>query len=377
MTQDFEQARYSTHEKLVGKLDELSQGKDIKSLESFAKAYLGMYLDLDKSLLPDERVRLLADDDILDSIWAGFDAILHDQPLSSPEDIGRMYARDQRMPQGYIALAAMDRQIRLFAGELAEMDIDEQMLESLICFHYVDRNELQNQWMDYALQQRARLFSVALLRFWAAIQEAGVERYPGFREVLHKEEFQRVLQYLALPTLQTIRHVHKKLLPTLLLAAFKCVPHPELLITCRQRLVEDKHMRVTQHVYWLSSAYLLAADEFEETLADYIGRTREKAVPMLNFLELILRNNATIGLTVSADILARVLTILAPKFRPVRDQFGRLDDNVAKIAWLFDLLGQDSSDHARQAVRRLRRVRVMRLYSEFLDEVEKTHRESR
>jgi len=42
MTQDFEQARYSTHEKLVDKLDELSQGKDIKSLESFAKAYLGM-----------------------------------------------------------------------------------------------------------------------------------------------------------------------------------------------------------------------------------------------------------------------------------------------------------------------------------------------
>jgi len=375
MTQDFEQARYSTHEKLVGRLEGLRQGKDVKSLESFAKAYLGMYLDLDKSLLPDERVRLLADDDILDSIWVGFEAILYSQPLSSPEDIGRMYASDQRMPQGYIALAAMDRQIRQSAVGLADMDIDEKVLESLICFQYVDRNELQNLWMDYAVQQRARQFSVALLRFWAAIQDAGVERYPGFREVLQKEAFQQVLQHLALPALQTIRRIHKKLLPALLLAAFKWVPHPDLLIACRQRLAEGGHMPVVQHVYWLSSAYLLAPQEFAEPLTDYIGRTREKAVPMLNFLELILKNNAVIGLTISPDILARLLTILAPKFRPVHDQFGRLDDNVAKIAWLFDLLGQDSSDQSRQAVRRLRKIRVMRLYSRFLDEVERKQRE--
>jgi hypothetical protein len=271
----------------------------------------------------------------------------------------------------------MDRQIRQFSGDLAAMDIDEQVLESLICFHYVDRNELPNQWMDYAAQQRAPLYSVALLRFWTAIQEAGVERYPGFREVLYKEEFQQVLQHLALPALLNIRRIHKKLLPSLLLSAFKCVPHPHLLDACRQRLAEDKSMRVVHHVYWLCSAYLLAPQEFEGLLADYVGRTREKAVPMLNFIELILRNNASIGLTVSADMLASLLTMLAPKFRPVHDQFGRVDDNVEKIAWLFDLLGQDGSDCARQAVKRLRKIRVMRVYSEFLDKVEKTHLETR
>ena len=373
MSQDFEQARYATHEKLADRLDELGQGQDIKSLESFAKAYLGMYLDLDKSMEPDERVHLLADDAVIDSIWAGFDSVLQTQSLASPEAIGKHFANDQRMPEGYIALAAMDRRIRLFPGELSEMEIDEQILESLICFHYVDRNELQNQWLDYVVQQRAGLFSATMLRFWQSIQGAGVERYPGFRDILYKDEYHQVLQHLVLPTLQTIQRIHKKLLPALLLSAFECVPHAELLSTCEQRLDDVKSMRVAHHVYWLCSAYLLAPEKFEDILHDYVGRTREKAVPMLNYIEHIIRNRQATGLNINADILATLLSMLAPRFRPVRDQFGRLDDNVAKIAWLFDLLARDNSEMARQAVKRLRRIRVMRLHAEFLDQVEASH----
>lgn len=374
MSQDFEQARNSTHEKLAGKLHELSQGEDIKSLASFAKAYLGMYLDLDKSLLPDERVRLLADDDILDSIWAGFDTVLYDPHLSTPEVIGRMYANEQRMAQGYIALAAMDRQIRQFHGDLTTLRIDERVLESLICFHYVDRNELPVQWMAYAVQQCAPLYAVALLRFWKAIQAAGIERYPGFREVLYKEKFQQVLKHLALPALQNMRRIQKKLLPPLLLSAFKYVAHADLLAACRQRLANDHDMQVVHHVYWISSAYLLAPQEFEGALADYVGRTREKALPMLNFIEMILKNNDSIGLAISADTLACLLMLLAPKFRPDRDQFGRLDDNVEKITWLFNLLGEDRSETAHLAVERLRKVRVMRLYSAYIDKADQSHR---
>lgn len=375
MSQDFEQARSVTHEKLVDRLDDLGEGKDIKSLESFAKAYLGMYLDLDKSLAPEERVHLLADDDVIESIWSGFDTVLLSKKLATPEAIGRKYASDQRLPQGYIALAAIDRRIRNQSVDLPEMDIDDQLLESLICFHYVDRNELQNQWLEYAVRDRAALFSDAMLRFWRAIQAAGVERYPGFRDILYKEDYQQVLAHLVLPTLQSIERIHKKLLPALLLAAFRSVSHSELLAVCRLRLNQDEDMRVAHHVYWLCSAYLLAPNEYMQVLFDYVGRTREKAVPMLNFIELMLRNRQSAALHITADMLADLLAMLAPRFRPVRDQFGRFDDNVAKIAWLFELLGQDKSDSARQALQRLRAIRVMRLHSELLDRVEQAHRQ--
>jgi len=369
MSQDFKQARFSTHEKLAGKLDELARGQDIKSLESFAKAYLGMYLDIDSELLPAERVSLLADDDILDSIWSGFHHVLYHQALLSPEDIGCLYAEDERMAQGYIALAAIDREIESSHGKWAEL-LPDDLLESLICFHYVDKNELKNQWMDYAVQQRPQVFSMALLRFWQSIQNCGVERYPGFREIIQKQELQPVLKNLVLPVLQNVRHINKKLLPALLLSAFEYVPHADLLRTCQRRLEGEAYMSVKHHVYWLSSAFLLEPDQYRDTLFEYVGRTREKALPMLNFLESVIKKGQASQVAISASMLADLLYMIAPKFRPGRDQFGRMDDNVQKIIWLFDLLGQDSSTEGRQAIRRLRQIRVMRRYSHYLDRAE-------
>ena len=370
MSQDFEQARVSTHEKLVDRLDQLAEGKDIKSLESFAKAYLGIYLDLDKAMLPEQRVRLLADDDILDSIWSGFDAVLNSNALPTPEAIGCKYAEDERVPEGYIALAAMDRQIRSRDDDVADVKVDDEVVESLVCFHYLDRNELHNRWIDFIARQRAELFSEALLRFWSAIQDCGVERFPGFREVLTKEEFDQVLPQLVLPVLRSMRRINKKFLPLLLLSGFRYVAHDKLLHVCSMRLDSDDYMPVVHRLYWLGAAYLLAPEQYETILFDYVGRTREKALPLLGFIEAVIRAGENTGLVISADMLANLLHMIAPKFRPGRDQFGRLDDNVQKIVWLFEQLGRDNSQQARRAVQRLRRIRVMRLYSDYLDRAE-------
>jgi len=372
MSQDFKQARFSTHEKLVGKLKSLSHGDDIKSLASFAKAYLGMYLDIDSELSPVERVSLLVDEDILDSIWAGFDAVLHGEDILSPEEIGRLFVKDERSSQGYIVLAAIDKVIADHSGKLEEVLTEDRLLESLVCFHYVDRNDLKNQWLDHLVQHRPQLVSSALLRFWQSISASGVERYPGFREILQKAEFSSVLKNIALPVLKNIPHLNRKLLPVLLQSAFQYVPHRDLFQACQFRLADDADMSVRQHVYWLGSAYLLAPVEYEAVLFDYVGRTREKALPLLNFVEQIIKNRKDCQLEVSANMLASLLYMIAPKFRPGRDRFGRLDDNVLKIVWLFNLLGQYADADGRQAILRLRKIRVMRLYSEFLDMAEQT-----
>jgi hypothetical protein len=377
MTAEFEQARFDTEQKLAGKLDELADGSDIKSLESFAKAYLGMYLDIDKHLPPDERVALLAKEHILGSIWSGFAAVLHNHELLTPEEIGCQYAKDERMAQGYIALAAIDREIRQHDGDLGDLLTDDDKLESLICFHYVDRNELKDQWMDYLASQRPQLFSTALLRLWQAIQDCGVERYPGFREILQKKEFSAVLENLALPVLKTVKHINKKLLPLLLMSAFENVSHEELLKTCQARLNNAEFMTIVHHVYWLGSAYLLSPKQYEAEITAYIGRTREKALPLLNFLESVIKNKAVTKVNIDSGMLASLLAMIAPRFRPGRDQFGRLDDNVQKIVWLFDLLGQDGSEEGRQAIKKLKGIRVMRLYSDFLEKAEKDQQRQR
>ncbi len=101
------------------------------------------------------------------------------------------------------------------------------------------------------------------------------------------------------------------------------------------------------------------------------------AVTPPNFVEMVIKKRQVCHVNVSANMLASLLYMIAPKFRPGRDQFGRLDDNVQKIVWLFELLGQDSSVEGRQAIQRLRQIRVMRLYSESLDRAEQAQAEDR
>ena len=364
---DYEKARSSTHEKLSGRLGDLACGKDLKSLQSFAKAYLGMYLDLDKALEPDQRVSLLADENDINSIWSGFDALLC-KPMPTPEQIGAVYANNERMAEGYVILAALDRHFRRHDNPLDKLS-DEQF-EALVCFNYANRNELERPWIIECVALRAGAYADALLRFWRQLPFSRNNNLPGFRQVLQDVSYRPVLEQLVLPVLVSFPHINKKSLKLLLLHAVQIIPLPALLDVCREHIEDTNDMPVVNHVYWLTMAYILAPQQHQQLIMDYVGRTREKALPMLAFIESLIDQDEQKRLGLDAAMIAHFIHMIAPRFRPTRDQFGRLDDNVQKIERLFKLLGQDKSTEARQAVLELRQVRVLRVYSDFIDQVE-------
>jgi len=363
MSIDYELTRSTTHDRLVGQLEHLSQGHDTKSLASFAKAYLGMYLDLEKSISPDERVKLLADEDIIDSIWHGFDYLLHNPPEITPQIIASAYVEEARLDIGYILLAALDREIR---QQNKVPELDDGLMATMICFYYVNRNELENRWVGYYAKTHSKLFADTLVEFWQAIEKLGSNQKPGFREILYKPEYIRILQDITLPVMRVFAHIKKYFLKNLLLAAFQYISLDDLLQVCKEHIENETDMPVVNRVYWLSTAYLLSPATYKDELFDYVGRTREKALPMLDFIEALLNRDVEQRFALSADMLADLLYMIAPKFRPVRDQFGNLDDNVEKIVRLCILLREDKSTAAQQAISRLKKIRVMRLYSEFL-----------
>ncbi|NOY67065.1 MAG: hypothetical protein GXP13_06610, partial [Gammaproteobacteria bacterium] len=197
------------------------------------------------------------------------------------------------------------------------------------------------------------------------LEESGSEKKPGFREILYKPEYDLILQAIVLPVLRVFPHLNKYFLRNLLYAAFRYSSLSELLCICQQHIDLEKNMPVANRVYWLSTAYLLSPEEHETILFDYVGRTREKALPLLDYVDALMSSGDQ-RLNITSDMLANLIYMVAPKFKPVRDKFGNLDDNVQKIIRLFDALHSDKSTSARQAISKLRKIRVMRLYSDYL-----------
>jgi len=361
MSVDYEQTRSSTHEKLAGHLEDLSHGRDIKSLASFAKAYLCMYLDLDKNISPDERVALLADEELLGYIWSGFSFVLSQPCEISPENIARAYIDGERLDVGYILLAAFDREIR---NNQNIPESNDRQMAAMICFYYVNRNELDNLWVTHYAESNSVLFADTLIAFWRMLEKQGSRKKPGLREILYKQEYNLILQEMLLPALSAFPDINKYFLRRLLQLSFNNVSLSALLDICRLHL-EKNNMPAANQLYWLSTAYLLSPHEYEGVLFERVGRTREKALPLLDYIDVVLSDNAH-RFTLTADMLANLLHMIAPKFRPVEDRFGRYDDNVQKVIRLFDLLRNDESNEAKLAIVKLKKIRVMRLYSDYL-----------
>jgi hypothetical protein len=362
---DYEKTRIITEEKLAGRLEGLRSGENVPALESFAKAYLGMYLDIDKSLSPEERVCLLANADICENIFLGFQAVLEDGKLPDPESIGSALAAGERYPIGYIALAGMDMLARESLDEM--LKLPESTLRAALCFHLANPTELENSWFNHLMKQRPDLATGSLREFWSQIMEHGSRHVPGLQTALRNSGMLPVMEKLLIPVLQHWEILDKKMLMNLLISAFRYTDRAALLDVCRNALEHADDIPVVQHVYWLASAYLLAPGEYHDEIFEYVGRTREKAVPMLKFILPILDDENTPGIRISAKTLAHILHMLAPKFRPKRDQFGNLDDSVQMIIWLFERLGREKNQEGREAVEYLRKIRVMRIYSEYLD----------
>lgn len=364
MPVDFESTRIATHEKLEGHLEDLKYGRDIKSLVSFAKAYLGMYLDLEKNIAPDERVKLLADDEVTENIWQGFAFLLNRSHDISPATIAQAYVDDVRLDMGYILLAALDRETRM-QGRMP--DLDDRFRAIMICFYYINRHELDNPWIKDCAKTHAPLFASTLIELWQAMESHGSRKKPGFREILYKTEYEQILKALTLPVMREFAHLNKYFLRSLLLSAFRYASLDELLRVCNDHIENEKGMPVVNQVYWSCTAYLLAPEKNEVTLFEYVGRTREKALPMLDYVEALLKQTGKRRFVLTAGMLANLLYMIAPKFRPVRDQFGNLDDNVEKIIWLFGLLREEKSDEAKRAIDKLKKIRVMRRYSGYME----------
>ena len=106
---DFAATRRATDEQLAARIAAIRQGQDIDALVPFAKAYLGLFREIDPALAPATRLLMVASPEVADAVLTGFDRVLRRSDIAPPCDIVAAGDRAYCEAFGYVMLAGMDR----------------------------------------------------------------------------------------------------------------------------------------------------------------------------------------------------------------------------------------------------------------------------
>ncbi len=368
---DFDKIRHSTDARLAGREEALRAGDDVAALESFAKAYLGMFLEIDDDVPPPARIALLASEPYASAVVEGFEAALDRPDLPSPAEIGRSLAQERRFALGYVVLAGVERKAAQDPERVLELA--DGVLGTALCFHFANAATHEHPWVDVVIHRRPDLAAPALHAFWSELVPATVEHLPGLNRVLRDPDARQVLRANLMPLLRAWQGCRHHVLRSLLVAALHHADHAELLQAAEAAL-GDSELELRKRADWMALAFVLDPERYGPALEDYAGRSREKILRLLDFIVPALREGSA---DLPAAWLARLLRIAAPIFRRNEPSTGGLDAVSTQVLWLFDRLGDDASDEAVQAVAQLRKVRVMRIYRDVLDKVAARQDEAR
>lgn len=359
---EHEITRIENDRNLLPQLSAIASGKDIESLERFAKAYLGMYLDIDNNIPPNDRIMILANAELATAIRAGFEAVLRREEFPTEIEIANAMVDEQPIAIGYILLAALD----LFADD-PHYSIDtlsDKTVRPALCFHYAAKTELQDRWFSQILQHRQDDVAQALTAFWQQLIVRDCDHLPGLYHIIQQQQFDAISQRVVLPVLTSLQHCRKKVLRDLLHAALRVCDLAALANLCETALENWNRADPSRYILWLSTAYLLAPSDYAMSLADYCGHSKEKLLPLLDFCVLVLHSDEQQRLHLSAEAYAQLLRIIATKFAPQLDRYGNLSDITQKVMYLFYRLS--TASNATAAINDLVKVRVMKLYKEIL-----------
>ena len=364
--------REENDKRLANQHDALSRAESLALLEPFAKAYLGLFLEIDSSFSPEQRIRFIAGDALANAVIQGLTAVVTQPAVANIYDIGKKMAGAERLEVGYVVLVSMDLFLRQHqTPDEAFAKISPEMLSTALCFHYANSSEFRNVWVDNLIKYNPSLVTSTLQQFWQAQMDNGVRYLPGLGDLLKTDNGQQLVGHIILPILSGWAGYKKKTLNILLAIALRHADATKLLPVIEHILETEKALKPRMRIIWLTSAFILAPDKYWQTMVDYTYRSKEKLLPLLDFTVALLDE-----ITLELNTLTKIIRLIAPKFPPHIDDFGALAANPQKTLRLFYEMANREKSISEQ-IKWLRSARVMKIVSPILDEIENLNRQKR
>lgn len=368
----FEQARKENDERLLGQLDTLRNGADIQVLEPFARAYLGMFYEIEDAIASADKVAMLANQEVSEAVLSGFIATLERDDIPTPYEIGEQLAKHESSPTGYVVLAGLDRLVQTEPEKVEQLP--QSTLQSAICFHFANQTDHKDEWFDSLLSDTS-ISAPALNGFWQGLINNGAQMLPGLRIIMAEARYADLSREVLLPVLIHWKNCKLKTFKELVFAALRYVEHDELLQAARDLLNDENGIKdETRRLYWLSIAFLLSPEEFAQHMANFIGREKQKVLPLLDFMMRVGATDADTGVEFTPMMDAQLLRIIAPIFPPQEHSYGHLggiDVNSRNVMRLFHKLATTPHPGASEALKWLSNVRVMKIYKPVIKHAER------
>ena len=366
--QNFEQIRARNDASLMPEIGSVRAGTAVHALEQFARAYLGLFMNIDVDLTPVERVAMLANPELVEAVLDGFHAVAIRVPLPDAAEIAAARARGNEHPLNFIALAGMDLLAERAMDEA--LALPEERLQSLLSFYFASTAELHNRWYPQLVEKRPETVAAALAIYWGILIDRGAAYLPGLLALLHEQRAAPIMATLSLTLLQRWKQCRLKLLVELLGVAFRYANKEDLRQLIETMLADQDGVNVKKTLLWMAAAFFVSPAEHEQQLINYCQASKEKILPLLDFSYRLLQPGPGKPVTISTHALAVLLRIVGPKFPP-KVVNGEADDSISlKVLWLFRRLGQQPADEARREIKWLRSARVMRRCETVMEEIE-------
>ncbi|VAW99074.1 hypothetical protein MNBD_GAMMA23-2370 [hydrothermal vent metagenome] len=362
--------REENDQRLVNQHQALSQAKALELLEPFAKAYLGLYIEIDSIFSPEQRIRFIAGDALADAIMQGLSRVIELDEFPTATEIGEKMAKDERLEFGYVVLVSMALRIKEMPTSIGAFStVSSEALSAVLCFNYANSCDFRNTWVSELIEYDRNLVTQTLQQFWLAQMDKGVRFLPGLSEQLKTKKGQQLVGDIVLPILSSWSGYKKKTLNMLLIIALNYADTENLLAVIKNILASEKTINPRMRMVWLTSAFILEPSHYWQQMVDYTYRSKEKLLPLLDFSVTLLDE-----ITLTSDTLTKIIRLIAPKFPPHIDDFGELAANPQKTLRLFYALANCEHSIASE-LQWLRRARVMKIVSPVLDEIELINRQ--
>lgn len=358
---DFAHTRQENDDKLLARLDAIRQGQDLEVLEPFARAYLGLYYDIDNHVPPAERIDLLANPTLAEGIRAGFVASLQRTDLPACTEIAIQNHAQQTLPIAYVVLAGMDLLTQDSSQEV--LSLSDASLQAALCFHLTTSTFHHNVWYTRLLIEKPKLAGAALLAMWQQLIQQQVSFMPGLHDIIKAEVYKHLLAYVLVPLLRQWQRCRAKDLAVLLSRALRDAAQEDLANVVRETLQDMDKLPIRNRVYWMATGFILEPDIYGQELVNFTGQEKIKLLPLLDFSMAVLTAE-TRPIDLSAMGYAYLIRCLAPRFTPQEDGYGNLGEITMKVLWLFYQLACFDDEQGRQALLWLQTVRVLKLYKD-------------
>ncbi len=370
---DFELTRKENDELLLSQIESIKTGENIRALIPFAKAYLGMFYVIDSKLEPKEKIKLLANAELAESVFAGFLACLDQSDLPSVTEIGHAAAIKKEFAEGYVILAGLDLLAKKSFNNINNVDVD--VIEKAIAFHFSNKSGYSDIWFEYLFSEHKEKVLPALSQYWVAMLKNKTTYLPGKNLVLGDHPDTEVIRYCILSLLESWTQCKAKTLSHMLFLAFKYSEINNFLNVCEHALEHDEMLNEKTRLYWLTAAYLISPDRYFARLSGYVGRVKLKVMLLLDFVVLLSKEHE-LKITLSNKVVIQILRMVAPIFPPqhhIYGTLGELDINSKNVMVLFYYLACSKDKGAGNEIKILRKARVMKIYSGVIDNLLKLH----